>query len=219
MPFSQETLDFLFENQMQDSKLWYQEHKAEYRKYIAEPFSEFITSLSATMRDIDENIIVDPKRFSKLYRDTRFSKGGSIFRDNVWCMFAPTTDIYAPLPGFYFDVSPNGYEYGFGYYNAPAKTMQALRERMLDNDRLFLRAKQAVEQQDVFEMGGDFFKRDRYPDMDASLSSWLNRKSIYFFSRHSDSISLFDVNLPQKIASDFRILAPVYHFFMKVEKR
>lgn len=219
MPFSQETLDFLFENRMRDSKLWYQEHKSDYAKYIATPFSEFITSMTTTMHDIDENIIVDPKRFSKLYRDMRFSKGGSIFKDNVWCMFAPTTDVYAPLPGFYFDLSPNGYEYGFGYYNAPAKTMQALRSMMLDNDKNFLQAKQAFEQQTVFEMGGELFKRDRYPDADPSLSCWLNRKSIYFYSRPSDPGSLFDANLAQKIAEDFRKLAPVYHYFMKAAER
>lgn len=218
MPFSQDTIDFLFENRIRDSKAWYQEHKAEYKKYVAEPFSEFITSMAASMHEIDENIIVDPKRFSRLYRDARFSKGESIFRDNVWCMFAPTTDVHAPLPGFYFDVSPNGYEYGFGYYNAPAKTMQALRAMMIDRDKLFLLAKQAYEEQDVFTMGGETFKRDRFPDVDEKLSNWLNRRSLYFYARHSNSDSLFDENLSQRIAADFRKLAPIYNFFMKADE-
>jgi len=219
MPFSQKTLDFLFENRTRDSKVWYQEHKTDYKKYVAEPFSEFIENMEQTMHEIDENIIVDPKRFSKLYRDTRFSKGGSIFRDNVWCMFAPTTDIHAPLPCFYFDVSPKGYEYGFGYYNAPAKTMQALRVMMIDQDKLFLAAKKAYEEQDVFEMGGEIYKRDRFPDVDEKLSNWLNRRSIYFYARHSDPDSLFDENLSQRIASDFRKLAPLYYFLIKAEEK
>ena len=99
MPFSQETLDFLFENRMHDSKAWYQEHKADYKRYVAEPFSEFILTLAPTMLAIDDAFPVNPKRFSRLYKDARFSKGGPIFRDNVWCMFARTTDVYAPLRG------------------------------------------------------------------------------------------------------------------------
>ena len=44
MPFSKKTIDFLIENRLNDSKVWYQEHKEDYKKYVAEPFSEFITS-------------------------------------------------------------------------------------------------------------------------------------------------------------------------------
>ena len=218
MAFSQNTLDFLFENRMHDSKAWYQEHKADYKQYVAEPFSEFISALAPTMLEIDKDFPIDPKRFSRLYRDARFSKGGSIFRDNVWCMFARTTDVYAPLPGFYFEVSPGGYEYGFGYYKATAKTMQAIRSMILDGDKSFQAARKAYETQDVFVMAGDVYKRSRFPDTDEKLADWLNRRSIYFYARGTDPESLFAVNLAEKVASDFRKLAPVYSFFMKAEE-
>jgi len=219
MPFSQETLDFLFENRMHDSKDWYQEHKAEYKRYVAEPFSEFITELAPTMLAIDDAFPVNPKRFSRLYRDARFSKGGSIFRDNVWCMFARTTDVYAPLPGFYFEISPSGYEYGFGYYKATAKTMQAIRSMILSDDKSFQAARNAYEEQDVFAMAGDVYKRDRFPDTDEKLAGWLGRRSIYFFARGADPESFFAGNLAERIASDFRRIAPIYSFFMKAEEQ
>ena len=218
MAFSQKTLDFLFENHMQDSKLWYQEHKADYKQYVAGPFSEFISALAPAMLAIDDNFPVDPKRFSRLYRDARFSKGGSIFRDNVWCMFARTTDVYEPLPGFYFEISPRGYEYGFGYYKATAKTMQAIRSMILADDKSFQAAQKAYDEQDVFMMAGDCYKRDRYPDVDEKLAGWLNRRSIYFCKRGTDPESLFAGNLVERIAGDFQRLAPIYQFFMKAEK-
>ena len=218
MAFSQETLDFLFENRMHDSKAWYQEHKADYMRYVAEPFSEFISALAPTILAIDKDFSVDPKRFSRLYRDARFSKGGSIFRDNVWCMFAHTTDVYAPLPGFYFEISPGGYEYGFGYYHAAAKSMQAIRSMILAGDKSFQAARKAYEEQDVFVMAGDVYKRSRFPDADEKLTDWLNRRSIYFFARGADPESLFAGNLAEKVAEDFRRIAPIYSFFMKAEE-
>ena len=39
MPFSKKTLDFLLENRLNDSKVWYKEHKEDYKQYVAEPFS------------------------------------------------------------------------------------------------------------------------------------------------------------------------------------
>ena len=219
MAFSQKSLDFLFENHVHDSKAWYQEHKADYKEYVAEPFSKFISTLAPTMLAIDENFPIDPKRFSRLYRDARFSKGGSIFRDNVWCMFARTTDVYVPLPGFYLEISPRGYEYGFGYYKATAKTMQSIRSMILAGDKSFQAAQKAYEGQNVFMMAGDAYKRDYFPDSDKKLAEWLNRRSIYFYARGAEPETLFSDNLAERIAGDFRGIAPIYNFFMKAEER
>ena len=40
MPFSPKTLDFLFENHLQDSKPWFDEHKQQYCEYVLRPLEE-----------------------------------------------------------------------------------------------------------------------------------------------------------------------------------
>ena len=216
MPFSNNTIDFLIENHLNDSKVWYQEHKEYYKQYIAEPFSEFITALQPTINEIDSEIVCNPKRFSRLYRDTRFSKGGSIFRDNMWCSFERKTEQFKSVPSFYFDISPNGFEYGCGYYMASTATMNILRELILKNDKAFQAAINAYESQDTFQLAGDLYKKNRYPEQSERLCNWLNRKSIYLFCKSADMDVFCSNKLSDMIAEDYKKIAPIYHFFMKV---
>ncbi len=218
MSFSKKTIDFLVENRLNDSKAWYQEHKEDYKKYVAEPFSEFITALQPTINEIDSEIICNPKRFSRLYRDARFSKGGSIFRDNIWCSFERKTGQFKSMPSFYFDISPNGFEYGCGYYMASTATMNVLREMILKNDKTFQEAINAYESQTIFQLAGDLYKKNRYPEQSERLCNWLNRKSIYLFCKSADIDMLCSNELYSIIAEDYKKIAPIYHFFLKANE-
>lgn len=218
MAFSQKALDFLFENHLNDSKTWYQEHKSEYKQYVAEPFSEFIKELQPTIKEIDSQLICDSKKISRLYRDTRFAKGGSIFRDNMWCSFSRTNESYESLPAFYFDFSPKGFSYGCGYYVASTASMNTIRTLILNNDKSFQKALKAYESQETFQLGGDFYKKNRYPEQSEKLYNWLNRKTIYLFCTSTDVDMFCKDNFAEKIAEDYKKIAPIYHFFMKAEE-
>ena len=87
MPFSEKTLEFIFENHANDSKEWFKAHKDDFEQYVKEPFREFVSALTPTMLKIDDEFICDPKRLSRIYRDARYSKGKSIFRDYMWYSF------------------------------------------------------------------------------------------------------------------------------------
>ena len=219
MAFSQETMDFLSQNFMNNSRDWYHSHKAEYKKFVAEPFSEFITRLEPALHGIDGQMLVDPRKFSRLFRDMRFVAGGPIFHANVWCAFSRANNEKNELPGFYFDLSPSGCEYGFGYYRASSKTMEAIRTMITDGDKAYLAARKAYEGQSVFAIGGDTYKKERYPDAPKADADWLNRRSIYFHAREENWETIFSEDLADLVAERFLLLAPVYQFFMKAEER
>lgn len=214
MPFSQGTVDFLFENRLNDSKVWYQEHKEDYKAFVIQPFSELITNLEPTIHSIDGELMCNPKKISRLYRDTRFSRGLSIFRDDVWYSFANRRELGRPTPEFYFEISPRGFEYGCGFYMMSSATLEAVREKILSGDKLFKKALRAYEKQDVFELGGELYKRNRYPEQSERLCSWLNRKSLYLFARSNDFGMMFSEELAEKVAADYLSIAPIYEFFL-----
>ena len=219
MPFSQKSVDFLFENMLNDSKLWYQEHKEDYKEYVVRPFTELILGLAPAMHNIDPELMCNPKKLSRLYRDARYSRGKSIFRDDVWYSFANRRELGRPTPEFYFDISPRGFEYGCGFYYMDSATLDCMRGMILDGDKLFKRALKAYEKQSVFELGGDMYKRNHYPEQSEKLCGWLNRKSIYFFCRSNDFETLFSADLTDKLAAEFTSIADVYGFlFAAVEK-
>ena len=91
MPFSPQTIDFLTMNRLNDSKTWFNEHKGDYRRFVAEPFREFTEKLLPEMQKIDP--LINSVRISRIYRDARYSRGKSVFRENMWCTFGRTREL------------------------------------------------------------------------------------------------------------------------------
>lgn len=216
MPFSPSTLDFLFENRMNDSKSWFNEHRDDYNNFVAKPFKEFTEALTPSMQNIDG--LISHIRVSRIYRDARYARGKSIFRENMWCTFSRGHDLYKSLPSFYFEISGNGFDYGCGYYIASSESMNDMRSLILSDSPCFTAALEAYESQGTFELYGDMYKRDRYPTESEAKKNWLNRKTIGLSAQSKDWDLLFSDRLADKIASDFEAIAPIYDFFMKAEE-
>lgn len=216
MPFSPSTLDFLFENRLNDSKSWFNEHREDYNNYVAKPFKEFTEALTPAMQNIDS--LISHVRVSRIYRDARYARGKSIFRENMWCTFSRTHDLYRSLPSFYFEISGNGFDYGCGYYIAATGSMNDLRSLILNDSQYFTAALEAFEAQSTFDLYGDMYKRDRYPAESDAKKNWLNRKTIGISARSKDWELLFSDRLADKIAADFESIAPIYDLFLKAEE-
>ena len=216
MPFSPSTLDFLFENRLNDSKSWFNEHRDDYNNYVAKPFKEFTEALTPAMQNIDS--LISHVRVSRIYRDARYARGKSIFRENMWCTFSRTHDLYKSLPSFYFEISGNGFDYGCGYYIAATESMNDLRSLILNDSPYFTAALEAFEAQSTFDLYGDMYKRDRYPAESDAKKNWLNRKTIGISARSKDWELLFSDRLADKIAADFESIAPIYDLILKAEE-
>lgn len=216
MPFSPNTLDFLFENRLNDSKSWFNEHREDYNNYVTKPFKEFTEALTPAMQNIDS--LISHVRVSRIYRDARYARGKSIFRGNMWCTFSRTHDLYKSLPSFYFEISGNGFDYGCGYYIAATESMNDLRSLILNDSPYFTAALEAFEAQSTFDLYGDMYKRDRYPAESDTKKNWLNRKTIGISARSKDWELLFSDRLADKIAADFESVAPIYDLFLKSEE-
>ncbi|MEA4894939.1 MAG: DUF2461 domain-containing protein [Oscillospiraceae bacterium] len=222
MPLSEKTVDFLFENRVVDSKVWFNEHRSEYESLVLEPMRELVTLLRPAMLSIDPLLICEPKvgrSISRIYRDTRFSRDKSTFRDVMWCVFIRDKKLYDGLPGFWFEFSPRGFRYGCGYYQASADSMEAIRSLILNDDSSFKAAQVAFKKQSVFYMEDTKYKRSRYPDQPEDKREWLDQKSLCFIADSTDSDMLFSDGLADKLARDFTLLVPMYEFMMNAEAR
>lgn len=224
MPFSQETLDFLFENRLNDSKTWFEEHRPVYNRVVLEPFRKLVAELAPAMLRIDPQFITEPRvgrTISRIFRDTRFTKDKAVFRANMWFVFMREKRLYNGLPAFYFDLSPGGFEYGCGYWRADPASMESMRRLILAGNTDFRRADKALRAQRVFEMQSETYKRSRFPDQPPELRRWLDSRNLAFNRRvHSDDADfplVFTDALAEKLAKDFALLTPVYHFLMTLE--
>lgn len=216
--FSKEALKFLFENRMNNSKEWYEEHKPEYRKYVYEPFAELVKELEPAIKEIDESIITVPSKIiSRVRRDTRFTKDKSLYRDNAWIVFLRDKTRMSATPCFWFELGQNGISYGVGYYSAQSASMARMREMILGRHPSFMAALKAYESQNEFVIGGESYKKCKYPDQPENIKQWLIRKNIYFENVHRDYRPAFSRELPEVLINGFRKLKPMYDFMLLVE--
>ncbi len=220
MPFSQQTLDFLFQNRMTDSREWFKAHRADYERLVRAPLVELTEALAPAMLEIDPLLTTAPKScISRIYRDTRFARDKSIFRDVMWCSFMRDKKVYHGLPGFYVEISPCGFQYGCGYYQASGASMEAIRGMIKTGDRAFREAKRAVDGQQIFALEDTRYKRTRHPQYPEPLRAWLDQRNICLNAASGDLELLFSGRLADKLAADFRLIAPLYAFLIEAESR
>lgn len=222
MPFSDKTIDFLFENRVVDNKVWFTEHRAEYDSLVLEPLRELVTALTTAMHSIDPLLICEPKvgrSISRIYRDTRFSHDKSIFRDVMWCVFIRDKKLYNGLPAFFFEFSPSGFRHGCGYYQASAESMDIMRNMIISDDKYFKAAQRAYNKQSIFHIEDSKYKRSRHPEQPEDKREWLDQRSLCFIANSEDFDLLYSDKLADKLEMDFKLLSPMYDFMMNVESR
>lgn len=222
MPISPKTLDFLFENRLNNSKEWFHSHKADYETYVLQPLVELVEQLTSTMLEIDPSFIIIPKctkTISRIYRDTRFSKDKSLYRSNMWLTFMRDKKLYHGCPAYYVDISGEGYECGVGYYKASSETIRTYREMILNREPSFLRAKECLEKMDGFTHYNDLLKRSKAPDQPADIRDWLDRRGIGVSKLSQDFDTMFSPQFAQALSGDLLGLKPIYEFYQAVEAR
>lgn len=218
---TQETLDILVENRLNDSKIWYEQQKPEIKRLVIEPFFEIIEELAPTMLNIDGEMIVEPKvdrTLSRIYRDTRFFKDKTRYRDSVWLHFNRDKNLYPGYPGFFFELKPIFAWWGCGFYPVDSAMTESYRKMILDRDLIFMQAKEAVDYQlidakSTFVLDDmDKYKRTKYPQEPEEYRNWLDRKAVYLVHTEPDPTAVFTDDLAKRLAEDFKSLIPLYRF-------
>ncbi|MCI9196010.1 MAG: DUF2461 domain-containing protein [Angelakisella sp.] len=221
MPVTPGFFDFLVENRLHDSKAWFEEHRKEYQRLVLEPLRGLVTEMTPVMLELDPQLVVQPavgKTISRIFRDTRFSRDKSAFREHLWISFSRAkAERFQPVPELWFDLAPDGYSYGCGWYCPGTQLMETLRRLVLEGDKTAKAAVRAAGAQQLFRMEGDRYKRPKYPDAPPDLRPWLDRKELYFCREGNDPEFLYAPDLGKRVAEELTVLAPVYKLFWKAQ--
>ena len=171
-------LDLLLENRLRDNKAFYEENKPALRQTVIEPFYALIEQLGPAMLRLDPQLIVEPKKcLARLRRDTRFTRDKTMYRDHVWCVFVRDKSGWSSKPCFYFSLNQEDFSYGAGYYQTPPPVMAAFRELVLEGDKDFAPLPEWLERSE-FELDGETYRRNRYPQQPERLQPCVNSRSI-----------------------------------------
>lgn len=213
---TQKTINILVENRLNDSKAWYEEHKSEIKKFVLDPFFSLIESLDPDMLSIDPLIVTEPKvdrTLSRIYRDTRFTRDKSRYRDSIWIHFNRDKNLFPGYPSFFFELKPVFAWWGCGFYMADPAVAESCRKMILNRDPIFMKAKTTMDQSSYFVLDEEErFRRTRFPDQPEEFRRWLDRKSIYFAHMEENVETVFTESLADILRADFMKLEPLYRF-------
>ena len=85
------------------------------------------------------------------------------------------------------------------------------------SDASIEKALKAYENQDVFTLGGDAYKRSKYPDYPENIRNWLDRKCIQVARYSTDFDLVFSENLGKKLCEDLVLTKDIYDFLVIAE--
>jgi uncharacterized protein (TIGR02453 family) len=216
--FTQEGLNFLQDAWINNSKPWFEEHRAIYDNDLIKPFRLLVEQLAPEMLKIDEWFEIRPaigKTISRIHRDTRFSNDKSLYRSRLWLTFKRPNKDWKEAPAYFFEISPNSYQYGLGYYCSSKQTMDIFRNEILNDTNKFLTMTRCVKK--PFELVGESYKRPLIKEQDAKIATWYNRKNLAVMVTSNHIEDVLDSDLPQKLIKGFKQLVPLYDYLMRVE--
>ena len=117
--FKPETIDFLWELRMNNSKEWMEQNRDRYKEVLKDPFDAF----AAELEELSPMFCGEKAKFSvsRINRDIRYSKDKSPYRPNRWVVLYDEKyrgTEWKEHPSFYFELMPEGYSHGLGMWCA-----------------------------------------------------------------------------------------------------
>ena len=216
--FSRDTIEFLISLKYNNNKSWFEEHRQDYNGHVLNPFKSLTAELAGFMLELDPQLEVTPavsKTISRIYRDTRFSKDKSPYRSNVWITFKRPIQDWKECPSYYFEITPDFYRYGMGYYVAAKQTMLRFRQKLDERPEEFL---QTIEfyKSGKFELEGDSYKRLLDGEKPTEIIDWYQKKTFYLACNRKLDKLLFSKELVDEIKTGFAELAPLYNYLWDI---
>ncbi|MCL2300094.1 MAG: DUF2461 domain-containing protein [Firmicutes bacterium] len=212
-----EGLFLLSRNKFEDSKEFYEAHKARLKALVFTPLQNIAEDLAADFARLDPRMNLLPGRMiSRARRDTRFTKEKHLYRDNIWITFTRPKEEPMLWPCMWFEVKPEQGEWNAGVciYEAQPAYMQFVRARIQDDAEGFLSAAgEAIAAGAV--MQPEAFKREKYPDAPENLKPYLNAKGFIFMHTSKDLDLLAKPALIDELRRLYGAYGAMYRWLLK----
>lgn len=215
--FSAETFRFLLEIGFNNNTEWFEANRKRYEQFVRDPMRQLAAALMPKALEIDSGF--NPSlnaSVSRIRRDTRFTRDKSPYRDHMWIGFRyPHTRISEGCT-LWFEITPQQYDYGCGFYSSTPAFMAAYRKKLLAAPTGFLELAHALEARG-FVYSGESYKRDRFPDAPSELKPYLNVKTFAWMKTIPGVRELIaPSNILDVLTAEFTALTPMYRFLQSV---
>ena len=210
--FSQETVDFMWGIRFNNEKSWFEAHKPDYQTHFLTPMKELGGQVQQALLDRFPKSSLTLK-ISRIYRDARRLFGRGPYKDHLWLsLFRFGSESGGDHPVFWFELAPEGWSYGMGFWCAQAAVMEKHRARIDRDPRPLLRLNNRLARQEEFVLDGPEYSRKK-PCAEPRLEGWYNRKSLSLGHEEALGELLYTPALADRLVEGFAFLMPYYDYF------
>ena len=214
--FTPRAVDFLWDVRFYNERSWFLEHKQDYIDLIDRPLKELAQEVQQELgrRFPQQGLWA---HVTRIYRDQRRSHGRGPYKDHLWFTLRPPQDVeWFAWPTPWFEIGPNKWSYGMGYYQARPATMQRFRRRADLHPRAMQRLARLLNEQEEFQLVGEDYARPK-GDPGPLLRPWYNKRNLALQHEAKPSDGLFDPALAQRLIAGYTFLMPYYVYLTSLE--
>ena len=206
--FTPETIDFLWGIRMNNNREWFQAHKPDYVKYLYEPMKALGWELFQPFIDSPGDIY----KVSRIYRDARLHHPLP-YKESLWICIRQDVQWWAENPCLYFEINPDGIDYGFFIWKMRPAAMKDFRRSISANPSEFLDLVAQVENATGQQIAAvEYARPEKCENLD--LERFFRWKEQIGCTVHEDfSEATFGPELAHRVAEYLAKVAPLYHYF------
>ena len=214
--FSGATVDFMWGIRFNNEKGWFEAHKEEYLTTFQRPMKALADEVYVAFTDRHPDLDLICK-VSRIYRDARRLHGRGPYKDHLWFSVEQPSEQWTAHPTFWFELAPEGWTYGMGYYLPKSLTMAKLRARIDRDPKTMETLTRRLARQKEFQLETEDYKRPRSAAPSKLLEPWYRTKS--FSICHEDKLTdeVFSRDIVDRLKEGYRFLLPYYDYFVTLD--
>ncbi len=210
--FSQETVDFMWGIRFNNERSWFEAHKSDYQTYFLAPMKELGGQVQGALLDRFPKSGLNLK-ISRIYRDARRLFGRGPYKDHLWLsLFRWGNESGGDHPVLWFELAPDKWSYGMGFWSARASLMEKHRARIDQDPKPLLKLHDKLAKQTEFVLEGPGYSRQKSCG-EPKLTEWYNKKSLSVGHEEELSEAIYSPEFAERLVEGFTFLMPYLDYF------
>lgn len=214
--FTDETVDFMWGIRFNNEKPWFEAHKETYLRSFYQPMRALGEELRDFLADRRPEYGLIAKT-TRIYRDARRLHGRGPYKDHLWFCVEQPSEQWTARPTFWFELGPEDWTYGMGYYMPRPLTMAKLRARIDRDPGTMETLTRKLARQTEFALETEDYKRPRSAAPSPLLEPWYRMKSFSICHEEKLTEELFSRAIAERLKEGYGFLLPYYDYFVTLE--
>jgi uncharacterized protein (TIGR02453 family) len=218
--FPADFMKFFAELAKNNDREWFAANKPRYEANVKAPLVEFIEAMDGPLTKVSDCFVADSRSVGgsmfRIYRDVRFAKDKSPYKEHAACQFRHMAGKDAHAPGFYVHFEPSGIRFGGGIWSPPTPILRQIREAIIDDADGWKRATRSAAFKKRFGsvLGNQLKRAPSGMDPEQPDIEDLRRKS-FFAMQSAPASAILKKEFVREVAGAMRALSPFMEFLTR----